>query len=73
MEHSPQNRDGTGRFIRGMSGNPGGRPQGLGKYIRDQTINGEELVDLMVKVMRGESINGMKPRIKDPIDAATWP
>ena len=26
----------------------------------------------MVAVMRGDTINGMRPRIKDQIDAATW-
>ena len=59
-------------FPKGQSGNPGGRPRSLAPYIREITGNGEELVDLMVTVMRGESINGMKPRIKDQIDAATW-
>jgi hypothetical protein len=26
----------------------------------------------MVAVMRGDTINGMRPRIKDQIDATTW-
>ena len=30
------------------------------------------MVDLMVAVMRGETINGMKPKIKDQMDAAGW-
>ena len=51
-----------------MSGNPGGRPQGLGKYIRAQTINGEELVDLMLSVLRGELTDDVRIRAQ----AATW-
>jgi hypothetical protein len=31
---APQNRDGTGRWPKGVSGNPGGRPKGLAKATR---------------------------------------
>jgi len=37
---APQNRDRSGRFPKGISGNPGGRPQGLAKATRE--IVGEE-------------------------------
>jgi hypothetical protein len=59
-------------FAPGVSGNPGGRPRSMGGYIRSITSDGEEIVDLMVAVMRGETINGMKPKIKDQMDAAGW-
>ena len=59
-------------FVKGQSGNPGGRPRGLASYVRETTNNGQEMVDLMVSVMRGETIGGVRPRIRDRMDAATW-
>jgi len=36
------------------SPNPGGRPRGLASYIRDSTLDGTELADFLISVMRGE-------------------
>ena len=39
-------RDNVGRFVEGVTGNPGGRPKGLAAYVRSLTgADGEELVD----------------------------
>ena len=59
-------------FAPGVSGNPSGRPKGLGSYIRETTDGGREMVDLMVQVMRGSTINGMRPKLRDMTDAAGW-
>lgn len=64
----PQNRDKTGRFLPGISGNPGGRPAGLSALIRDATDEGSELVDFMVGLFRGEHGEDLRMRA----DAATW-
>jgi Family of unknown function (DUF5681) len=58
----------TGKgFVPGQSGNPGGRPRGLGSLIREQTRHGEDLVSFVVSVLRD-------PRAKaaDRLAAATW-
>ena len=72
---APQNRqitgqrDTTGRFIKGQSGNPGGRPRGLVKKIREETDDGEDLADFLLHVFRGE-VEGVK--LKERLEAATW-
>lgn len=45
-----------GKFAPGASGNPGGRrtARPLGAYIRAQSGDGKEIIDFLLKVMRGE-------------------
>jgi len=49
---APQNRDGSGRWPRGVSGNPGGRPQGLAKATRELVgEDGMKLVEFWLSIM----------------------
>lgn len=71
----PQNRRGTGkrhpdgRFVKGQSGNPGGRPRGMVQKIREATDDGEQIADFILQVFHGE-VEGVK--LKDRLEAATW-
>ena len=47
----PQNRDLTGRFLAGQSGNPGGRPVGFREQIKESTADGSELVEVVLAVL----------------------
>ena len=40
----------------GICPNPGGRPKGLASYIRESTLDGRELADFLMSVMRGNEV-----------------
>ena len=55
--------------MKGVSGNPGGRPRGFVQAIREATSDGGELVEFMLRVLRGK-VPGV--RLRDRLEAATW-
>jgi hypothetical protein len=59
----------TGRgFVPGQSGNPGGRPKGLSRRVRELVgADGEAIAEYMLSVMNDE-----RARNADRIEAAKW-
>lgn len=79
--HDKNERTAKGRFAPGVSGNPGGRPKGIAAKIREKTNDGDEMIDLFLRVMRGEEMSDamggqgpvqIGPSHKDKLDAAKW-
>ena len=67
MNNTPQIRDRTGRFLAGQSGNPSGRPKGFRAYIQESTAEGNELVDVVLAVLRDQTASN-----RERMEAATW-
>ena len=63
----PQNRDLSGRFLKGTSGNPGGRPLGFREQIKESTADGNELVEVVLSVLRDQNASN-----RERMEAATW-
>ena len=67
QSNSPQNRDETGRFLAGQSGNPSGRPKGFREQIKQSTADGNELVEVVLGVLRDQTASN-----RERMEAATW-
>lgn len=61
----------NGRWQKGASPNPGGRPKGLAVRVRE-LMPEEELVAGMVKIAKGLKVAGQKPTIAEIIRAREW-
>ncbi len=67
MHNPPQNRDLSGRFLKGTSGNPAGRPMGFREQIKQSTADGNELVEVVLSVLRDQNASN-----RERMEAATW-
>ena len=63
----PQNRGDNGRFVLGNRANPGGRPKGLALLVKEHTRDGAELVEFMLRVLRGK-----RQPMRLRMEAAAW-
>lgn len=54
-------------FQPGNRANPGGRPKGLAALVKEQTEDGAELVDFMLRVLRGK-----RHPLRYKLEAACW-
>ena len=64
-------RDPSGRFVKGVTGNPGGRPKGLASYIREKTRDGDDLVDKVLQILRHPRGKGV-PAQKLQLECIQW-
>jgi hypothetical protein len=65
------NRNTTGlrpHWVKGQSGNPGGRQSLLTKYIRQETKDGKEMADFALQVLRSELTSTVVTKDGKPVE-----
>lgn len=60
---------GNPAWQKGYCPNPGGRPKGLASRCREATKDGAILIDLMLRICKGEL---KRATVRDRIEAAKW-
>ena len=58
---------GNPAWLPGVSGNPGGRPKGLAELVRAETRDGAEVVEFMLRILRGK-----RQPMRLRMEAAAW-
>jgi hypothetical protein len=48
-------RNTKGQFVKGISGNPGGRNRGITSYIKERTNGFQELIDMALTMLKEKS------------------
>ena len=65
----------TGKgFVPGQSGNPGGRPRGLARMVREAVGEGADLIEFMTAVLKGDAkrLGVRTVSLRDRMQAAEW-